>query len=245
MKKFPILLFALFVTFSSVLYGQKQEQEQNRGEDIVYLKNGSVIHGEILEIRENEYIRIRYTDSRELLITFDDVIRVRRNQIHGRLYYNTSGYMNRSGIELLGGTGSPTLRFATIHGLHFSPHISAGLGVGLSPYNDPLNLIPFFANFNYRLLKANTSPYLFLKAGYNFSMNAAEDDFATLNSHTGGLLFNPGAGIDFNFSSGFGWYIQAGYNIDESSYEFDGWGNEVVRTDLSYRRVSIGMGLTF
>lgn len=240
MKKL-LILFTLCASLTGVLFGQQREA----GTDVIYMKNGSVIHGEILEIKKNEHIRIRYSDSDELLIMVNDILRVSRNRAGAGLHYNTSGYMNRSGFEILSGTGGNTFRFASIHGLHFNPHVSAGLGIGLTPYNDPLNLIPFFADFNYRLMKANTSPYFYLKAGYNFSMNNGNDDTAELNRHTGGLLLNPGAGIDFNFSSGFGWYIQAGYNIDQSSFEFDGWGTELVRTDLTYRRISVGMGLTF
>jgi hypothetical protein len=212
---------------------------------VVYLKNGSIIRGEIMEIKEDTHIRIRYADSRELLIDFSEIERVSSDQNRSRQNYNSSGYMNRSGLELLSGSGNSTFRFATIHGKHFNSHLSAGLGIGITPYNDPMNLIPFFANFNYRLLKSNTSPFIFLKAGYNFSVYSEEDENIPLDEHTGGLLLNPGAGIEFNVSPGFGWYVQAGYNIDQSSYEFDGWWGEQVRTDLSYRRISIGMGLTF
>ncbi|PWN08190.1 hypothetical protein [Rhodohalobacter mucosus] len=236
-----LILFTLCVSVTGVLSGQQREA----GTDVIYLKNGSVIRGEILEIKENGHIRIRYSNSDELLIMVNDILRVNRDRVSTGLHYNTSGYMNRSGFEILSGTGGNTFRFASIHGLHFNPHLSAGLGIGLTPYNDPLNLIPFFADVNYRLLKANTSPYIYLKAGYNFTMKNENEDTAALNRHTGGLLINPGAGIDFNFASGFGWYIQAGYNIDQSSFEFDGWGTEVVRTDLTYRRISVGMGFTF
>lgn len=238
MKKLLILL-TLVICFGGLLQGQNRDAST----DVVYLKSGSVIRGEIIEIKQDEHIRIRYSGSNELLIPVADIDRIKQGD--DGLHYNTSGYMNRTGLELLSGTGNNTFRFATIHGVHFNPHLSAGIGIGITPYNDPLNLIPFFTDFNYRLLKANTSPYLYLKAGYNFSMYDENDDENLMNRHSGGLLLNPGIGIDFNFESGFGWYVQAGYNIDQSTYEFDGWGTEVIRTDLSYRRISIGMGLTF
>jgi hypothetical protein len=245
LKTFLILLI-FYTPLSVSVYGQNQDQEPRESKtDVVYLKNGSMIRGEIMEIKEDTLIRIRYADSRELIIDFSEIERVSSDQKRSRQNYNSSGYMNRSGLELLSGTGNSTFRFATIHGKHFNSHLSAGLGIGITPYNDPLNLIPFFANFNYRLLKANTSPFIFLKAGYNFSVYNEDDENVQLDQHTGGLLLNPGAGIEFNVSPGFGWYVQAGYNIDQSSYEFESWWSQQVRTDLSYRRISIGMGLTF
>ena len=240
-----LILLALITTLSTTANGQG-EVHGDKKTDVVYLKNGSVIRGEILEIKQDMHIRIRYSDSRELLIDFNEIDRVGSDKALEWRNYRSSGYMNRSGLELLSGSGNSTFRFATIHGKHFNSHLSAGLGIGITPYNDPTNLIPFFANFNYRLLKANTSPFIFLKAGYNFSVyNHNDSQNLPLDEHTGGLLLNPGAGIEFNVSRGFGWYVQAGYNIDQSSYEFDGWWSERVRTDLSFRRISIGMGLTF
>ena len=247
MLKTFLLILIFYTPLSVSVYGQGQNQEPHESKtDVVYLKNGSVIRGEILEIKQDMHIRIRYSDSRDLLIDFSEIDRVSSDKALEWRNYRSSGYMNRSGLELLSGSGNSTFRFATIHGKHFNSHLSAGLGIGITPYNDPTNLIPFFANFNYRLLKANTSPFIFLKAGYNFSVyNQNDPENLPLDKHTGGLLLNPGAGIEFNVSRGFGWYVQAGYNIDQSSYEFDGWWSERVRTDLSYRRISIGMGLTF
>lgn len=237
-----ILLLLAFLTW--IIPADSFAQAEPESRDVIYLRNGSILRGEILEVVPDEYVRIRFSDSNELVIRAEEIKDIKRERRISPYSYNTSGYMNRSGMEILTGSGNNTFRFATIHGLHFNPHLSAGLGIGLTPYNDPLTLIPFFADFNYRLLKENTSPYLFLKAGYNFTVYDDDDD-APLNRHAGGLLLNPGIGIDINFESGFGWYIQAGYNIDQSAYEFETWGPQTVRTDMSFKRISVGMGLTF
>ncbi|MEX0660391.1 MAG: hypothetical protein WEA58_10950 [Balneolaceae bacterium] len=153
-----------------------------------------------------------------------------------------SGYFNRTGFDILRADDT-TVRFYMVNGYRFTPQFSVGAGIGITPYNDPLTLIPFFIDFNLQLLEANTSPYIFLKTGYNFSLHHDED--AGIDDHTGGLLFNPGAGIQFNLRKGFGWYINAGYNIDNSYFEFDTWGPQTVENDLSFRRVNVGLGLSF
>lgn len=158
----------------------------------------------------------------------------------------TTGYMSRTGFDILpapGSSSSASARIYTVHGHRFSPSLSIGLGLGYTPYNDPLTLVPFFIDMTYRILQENASPYLFLKAGYNFSIN--HDEELLIDDHTGGLLLNPGAGIEFNLSSGFGFFINAGYSIDHSAYEFESWGNQTVVTDLSFRRLSFGAGIFF
>lgn len=246
-----LLIFSLFLITPAAALTQSVQEKQ----DVVYLKNGSIIRGVIIESDRDDYIRIRFSDSNVMDIHVYTILEIKEETVNktpgtkreGRssvYHYNTSGYMNRSGVEILTGSGANTPRFYTVNGIHFNPHVSAGFGLGLTPYNEPLTLIPFFVDFNYRFLKANTSPYLSLKAGYNFSIYEDEEEIP-LNMHSGGLIFNPGLGIEFNLSSGFGWYIQAGYNIDQSTYEFDTWGPQTVRNDLSFRRVSMGMGLTF
>lgn len=236
MRKF-ILITGILVALPLVLAGQ------SKTEDVIYLKNGSILRGEIVEQVENEFIRIEISGGNVFLIDFNEVEEIKSESKKTSTYYKESGYMNRSGLDVLQATNSSSPRFYMVNGYQFTPKFSAGFGIGFTPYNDPLTLIPFFVDFNFRLLEANYSPFFFLKAGYNFSVHHDEDFI--IDEHRGGLLFNPGIGLQFNLSSGLGWYLNAGYNIDNSSYEFDWWGNQTVENDHSFRRVNFGIGLSF
>lgn len=216
---------------------------QDRVEDVVYLKNGSIIRGEIKELKENEFLKIETAGRNIFIISMDKVEDIRIEPTEGRLHFKETGYMNRSGIEILNANNGITPRFYMVNGYQFNSRFGAGFGIGLTPYNDPLTLVPFFVDMNLRLLESNSSPYIFLKAGYNFSVH--HDENLDINDHRGGLLFNPGIGLQFNLSSGLGWFINAGYNIDNSYYEFDTWGPQTVENDLSFRRVNFGLGLSF
>jgi hypothetical protein len=127
-----------------------------------------------------------------------------------------------------------------VNGHRFTPQTSVGVGIGFTPYNTPLSLIPFFFDFNYRLIKQGISPILFIRAGYNFTVKG--DDSFLMDSHTGGLLLHPGIGLEIPIAEQFGLYVSAGYNIDNSSYVFETWGNRTVINDLSYRRVALSIG---
>ena len=63
-----------------------------------------------------------------------------------------------------------------------------------------------------------------------------------MDSHRGGLLLHPGAGLEFPLSDQFDLYLHAGYSIDNMSYEFESWGDRIVTNDLSFRRLAFGVG---
>ncbi len=216
---------------------------QSNTEDVVYLKDGGVLRGSILELNEGEFLKIETIGRNVFVVMMDEVEEIASEKIPDQTHYKESGYINRTGFEVLRAKENSTIRLYTVNGVQLTSRFAAGVGIGLTPYDDPLTLLPFFLDLNYRLHKSNVSPYLFLKAGYNFSIY--HDDEAELDRHSGGLIFNPGAGVQVNLGSGFGWYINAGYNIDNSYYEFDTWGSETVENDLSFRRINFGLGLSF
>jgi|AntRauTorcE11898_2_1112593.scaffolds.fasta_scaffold01935_3 opacity protein-like surface antigen len=154
-----------------------------------------------------------------------------------------TGYFLQSGMDILPSAGSgsyTTARVLIVNGHRFNPQTSVGVGLGFTPYNDPISLIPFFFDFNYRILERGISPVLFVRAGYNFTVKS--DDSFLIDSHSGGLLLHPGAGLEFPVSSQFEIYLSAGYSIDNSSYIFETWGDRTVTNDLSFRRLALGIG---
>lgn len=154
-----------------------------------------------------------------------------------------TGYFLQSGLDILPSPGSgseTTVRIYLVNSHSFTPQLSAGVGLGFTPYNDPLTLIPFFFDFNYRFLEQGITPVLFLRAGYNFAVK--HDESFSADDYSGGLLLHPGIGFEVPVSSQIGLFMSAGYNIDNSSYQFQSWGNRTVNNDLSFRRLSVGFG---
>lgn len=216
-----IFLLACFILMPSSVQGQQ------------------FYHEPVTLISGDELPDFRYTAEQTVSDDIENLQKSDRNR-------QTTGYMSRTGFDVLpspSSSSSASARIYTVHGHRFTPSLSVGLGLGFTPYNDPLTLIPFFIDMTYRILQENASPYLFLKAGYNFSIQ--HDEALLIDDHTGGLLLNPGVGIEFNLSSGFGLFLNAGYNIDHSAYEFESWGNQTVVTDLSFQRLSLGAGIVF
>ncbi|MFO7845065.1 MAG: hypothetical protein R6V27_00780 [Balneolaceae bacterium] len=151
-----------------------------------------------------------------------------------------SGYFIKTGIDLLPSSSesATTTRIQLVNGHAFNPSFSAGVGIGFTPYNEPLTLVPLFIDLNYRVTSGTTIPVIFLRAGYNFSVQHTDD--ILLDSHEGGLMLHPGVGLEFTLSGNAAVTLHAGYNIDNSSYQFQTWGNRTVVNDLSMRRAAVG-----
>lgn len=233
----------LFITGAILLLSPMILHAQSQKEDVVYLKSGGILRGEILEMNENGRLKIEVSGRNVFVVSMDEVDNISTARISEQHYSKEPGYMNRTGFEVLHSSNSSALRLTMVNGYRFNSHFSAGIGFGISPYNDPLTLVPVFLDLKVRFLEANSSPYFFLKTGYNFSVHHDED--VELLDHKGGLLFNPGVGLHFIRNSGVGFYIQAGYNIDNSYYEFEGWWPQTVENEISFRRMSVGMGVSF
>lgn len=215
---------------------------QDQTEDVIYFRNGDILRGEIIEQMEKGTLRIR-TACRNVFVVFpDEVEEIRRENLPEKRYYKRSGYLNRSGLDLLPGGSGTAVRFQMVNGYRFSSRLSAGIGVGFIMYDDPQNLLPLFAELKFRFFEANSTPFAYLRSGYGFSVWSDENMEA--ESHRGGFMLNPGVGLQFDTVDRFGFYFTAGYNLDNSSFEQEMNGRILVE-DIAYRRLLFGFGLTF
>ena len=92
MKKYLIfLLFAVITTFSFA---------QGNYEDVVYLKNGSIIRGVIIEQVPNKIIKIQTDDRNFFIYRMDEIDKIVKKDIPGEKIVNTSskrkGYIGLS-----------------------------------------------------------------------------------------------------------------------------------------------------
>jgi hypothetical protein len=232
------LLILIFLSFPGIILAQLAM------EDVVYLNNGSILRGEIIEINEDEYLKVKISGGSVFFILMDEVEKIKREKAYRPKLFKQKGYVNYTGLEILSGDqGSNAMRYQMVNGYQFTPLFSAGLGIGFVNYHDPLNTIPVFADARFKLLKSNTAPFIFLKGGYNFSVNPNEE--YPIEDHSGGLMLNAGIGIQFEINENVGWYFNAGYNIDKMEYEEEGFGGRSLKTSLVYKRIHFGFGLAF
>ena len=154
-----------------------------------------------------------------------------------------TGYINRTGVDLLAGSSGSTVRLQMTHAYQFTDRLSAGIGSGYVFYRDPLNIVPVFVDLVLELGEGGKAPFFQLKTGYGFSV-LHDRDFEP-DRHRGGPILNPGLGLKFTDENGSGIYLSAGYNLDTSHIEREGFGDRITQENIFYRRLSLSFGFIF
>lgn len=152
-------------------------------------------------------------------------------------------YGFRTGIDVLPSIDTRSFRYWLVNGVQLNPRFFTGVGVGFTYYNDPLSLIPLFIDLNYSFKRDGLYPFIFLKSGYNFSVHTDTD--YSMTSHSGGPLFNPGMGVQYDTAKNISWQVSIGYNSDQASYREEGFGIQTIETDVNYRRLMFGLAVIF
>lgn len=243
MKK--ILLSVLFVLSTILVFGQ------NGYQDVVYLKNGSIIRGILIEQVPNKSIKVETADGSVFVYQIDDVEKITKE----RPVRNRTGLMGdsledvglKSGykgiVELgyqfgVGSLGMDRLKLNIINGYQFNPYFSAGVGTGLRYYLDADEvLIPVFADLRGNFLDRKLSPYFSVGIGYSFDASNSFDGV--------GFLLNPSVGISLKISGKSALNFGVGYemqNMDYYIYDYySGWKESTENSGA----ISINIGYSF
>lgn len=201
--------------------------------DIVYLNNGSVIQGTIVEQIPNKSIKVQTKDGNLIDCQEDDVLKIVKeggtfdinDNSHQRSSGLNSGYRGSIELGCYFGTGDyriDRLNFHFINGMQINPYFSLGIGTGvyffMNEYDDLEDgpfLIPIFADFRFNFINKPVSPYLSFDIGYSFN---ASDDFKGE-----GLLLNSSIGVSFKISRDRELYTGIGYQLQKvrGGYYYD------------------------
>lgn len=238
MKKYLALL--LFTLITSVSFGQSNYQ------DVVYLKNGSIIRGIIIEQVPNKSIKIETADRNVFVYQMDEIEKLTKEPFQGRGNRNLKG--SGSGLEEgykgiielgyeigTGNFGMDRLKLNVINGYQINPYFSLGFGTGLRYYFDAeAALIPIFADFRTNFMDNNVSPYFSLGVGYSFDAT---------NSFEGvGFLLNPTVGVSFMVSEKSAMNVGIGYEMQRMKFYSWNWGDPFTENSGA---ISINVGISF
>ena len=174
----------------------------------------------------------------------DDKVEVRTSAgLDGELESHSGGFVTRSGFDVLYGNDGTNIRLKMTLAYQLTERFSGGIGVGYVFYHDPADLVPVYFDVIYHLGEGDITPYAQLKTGYSFSIFRNEDIMA--DRHRGGFLLNPALGLQARGQNGRGAYFSAGFNLDETSWDHEIFGNRIITEKISYRRISFGFGFIF
>lgn len=208
-------------------------------QDVVYLKNGSVIRGMVIEQVPGVSIKVETADRSVFVYPMDEVEKITKEAAVKRSSVTNAG--SGKGYEGLvqlgygvgvGLYGEDRAKFNFINGYRFNPHFMTGIGVGVRAYTGLGStelFVPLFLHLRYTVLDRKVSPYLAVDCGLGFN---ASDDF-----RAEGVMLNSGLGVSIR--TGGSTALLLGFALDlqkRSIYEVARWG--YYRVDLIERVVS-------
>lgn len=224
--------------------------------DVVYLNNGSIIKGNIIEISENKSLKI---ESCENILVFDlsEVLKIVKEEYipsqPGIKPRRPGGYSNITSFGMLTGPSGNSkmapLSIETVNAYRFNYKYSFGLGIGMDLYEKVH--VPVFIDCRYDLLNRNVSPVIILKAGYSFPAgDEVNNDYYYYNEYysRGGPMMTAGTGFAFRINDHNQLIISLSYRYQQLiTTEIQRYNESKWKYDHSvkYNRLEIKFGFYF
>jgi hypothetical protein len=207
---FIIVLFPLF-SFSQQI------------RDAVYLKNGGLIYGTIVEIIPTETIKIQTADGSIFVYRMDEVEKITKEvKNNGKVSAPKDiikrGYKGFFNITK-GVSGTDILELSTTHGIQFNSYLYFGGGFGLVSINNENAFTIPMLNVRLNVREKNFTPFVDFKVGSGIQREV-------------GLHLNPSVGvrlggnvIAFNLSMSYVYQELSSYEGDYDDRYYDEGSN--------------------
>jgi len=252
------------LVFMALLFLVNLSFARNGKKDIIYLKNGSVINGQIISSLPSGQVKIKTKDNSLWVFEASQIDSISKtttafNQIR-------TGYFNLTEAGILVGNSnnkySSPFSLMNISGWQFENRISVGAGAGVEFFSEAY--LPVVADFRYYLKRQGLNPFFGLQGGYSFALDKPDRIYAYNVSSPyyfdplgnsfmspiggplklrakGGFLLNPSVGICTPLGENLALTFSAGYRIMRQRYTRE--DNYLI--DIDYNRLSLKIGLIF
>lgn len=251
MKKSLILFLALLIVTHA--FAQKS------GKDLVYLKSGGIIKGQLIT-HDLDMVKINSAGNQWVFKTseVDSVSKYLKSkpvhEINRRYFFDTS-----MGV-LVGNSGNSQkapFSFMTSANYRVFNRLYAGAGLGVEFLDE--TYMPAFAQIQYKFRESKVSPFVNLQAGFQVPLESESHknfnnyyvDYSSsywpgyqYNSKLdteGGFFINPSVGFHQFTSDNFGWFFSFGYRYHQLNYS----GENNYKLETNFSRLSLKIGFIF
>lgn len=242
MKRYILLSIILtFIVFPSTAQKIK---------DALYLKNGSIIYGKLLEISDDKY-KIQTSDGSLFIYSSDEVGKFTKEipQYEGR---KTSGV----GFTLEAGVliGSQHSEYAAPFSFNIILNYTAGkkdiLGLGSGVEFLGSSFTPFFLEYKHLLGDKKTVPFVFFRGGALVHLGGDDDNDNPNNPYYYPREYNGGASLAAG--TGVSWaredsetYLSFAYRYARTSYTQNNYNDITYTYKSNYNRLEVKFGFKF
>ncbi len=239
----PLMLIFLTSLFSSGLLTAQEV-------DHIYLKNGSVIRGNMLEMEPSDHVKVQDLCGNIWYYTMDQVEKITsetfKNPVEDKEVHGFDpGFINMTSMGFLAGSSNnmqvAPFSLLMVNGWRNSLGLFTGVGVGIEFLST--NYFPVFLDLRYDLTGKDVVPYLVAKGGYSFPITPDYSEYDVDYSYSGGPLGALGVGLKIRTRNHFAWDVALMYRYQRTSYtEIYEWNEqEYDYTDI-YNRIEIRLG---
>lgn len=202
----------LLLMFASWAIGQSYE-------DVVYLKNGGIMRGQIIEQVPNKSLKIETVGRNVFVYSFDEIERIVKEEVgakkkeaapldtenwdRGRFTFIVEGGMGVGAQFNANGTRINSYGGNLSFGMNLVPKVCLGLGGGFDVIGS-YAFIPIFVDFRYFFLNQPITPYLTAAAGYSIGPGDYDQ---------GGWYANPQIGLRYDVARKAGLNFGLGYRL--------------------------------
>lgn len=243
-KKGTSLLFFFTLMFSTAWLTAQEA-------DHVYLKSGSVIRGNILEIDPVDHVKIQDMCGNIWYYKIGQVEKITSEPYMADLSINKQnldfkgGFVNMTSLGFLAGSSNnmhvAPFSLVTVNGWRNSMGLFTGAGIGIEFLTT--NYMPIFLDLRYDLLGNDVVPYIMAKGGYSLPLSSDHSEYDIEYEYSGGPLVGAGMGLKIKTRNHLAWDIELMYRYQQTSYmeKYDWNGQEYTYTDF-YNRIEIRLG---
>jgi hypothetical protein len=237
--KFRLFLLILLAT-GIHSYAQKKI-------DAVYLKNSSVIKGNLIE-HSDSLVKIETCCGSIFAFQTGEIQEIKKEEYKSAKALKSNGYYNLTSLGVLTGTGSnekeAPLSLMMEHLYRLNNYTAFGTIIGLETLNEAV--LPLGINLKGLLPLSNGgASYIGISGGYSFSLEKPSS-YYTITKAKGGIFINPEIGFIVSSSGNGSFFMAIGYRYNVLNYERDDfYYSETVERKQIYNRISIKIGICF
>lgn len=223
---------------------------QSNYQDVVYLKNGSIIRGIIIEQIPNKSIKIETADRSVFVCQMDEIEKITKESyidkndnpidntgLQPGLQPGFKGIIELSYFSGVGDYSQNRFKLNFIFGYQLIPQFSIGFGTGLYNYFDNnATFLPVLMDFRVNFINSKVSPYLSFGFGYSWNKS---NKFKEV-----GPLLTSAFGISFKISDKSAMFFGLGYDRQITDYYYTYMGNIRTRR-VNLDAISFNAGISF
>lgn len=239
MKKFFGTLAICMMAFMASAVAQNLQE-------VVYLKNGSIIKGIVIEQTPGVSLKIKTYDGSIFAYQMSDVEKITKEKSSESQFQKKSSNIHYQNTRLIkldyrgfidygytfgagAGRGIDKVTFTTSHGAQVLPFLYVGAGAGINFYHKYDNYtVPLFANIRTDILPTIYTPFFDVKIGYSIG-------------GVSGFYFSPSIGCHFKDDKGSGWNIGVGYVMQRINLYYGEWK----LGDINVGGICLKIGVSF